>query len=285
MTYKLHLDIFEGPLDLLLYLIKKNDLDITQVSLVDVTDQYIEYIDAMQMLNLDAVGEFLVIAATLLNIKSKALLPPDPIEQTEPEEDPTDELVKRLQEYQKFKEIADQLKNMESQRQDLFARTVDQEQMNQIREEAKEVYFEANLFDLINALSKALKDTKDKKVYEVVREEFTVDKKIHHILHILVEHSEVSLTRLFAEANSKLEIICIFLAVLELIRLKEVVALQKRSFDEIMVALNKTNTQAPQESQEIQELQEPREFQESKESLKQVADDPGNQQSSSQSGN
>src|SRR3990167_6766474 len=99
MSYKLRLDVFEGPLDLLLYLIKKNDLDIKDIPIAEITEQYLQYIDMMKLLDLDVVGDFLVMAATLMQIKSKMLLPPDPSEAELPPEDPRDELVRRLQEY------------------------------------------------------------------------------------------------------------------------------------------------------------------------------------------
>jgi segregation and condensation protein A len=111
MGYKLKLDIFEGPLDLLLYLIKRNDIDISDIPITEITAQYMEYIEVMKMLDLDIIGDFLVMAATLMQIKSRMLLPPDPNEEGEEmEEDPRDELVRRLQEYKRFKEIAEALK-------------------------------------------------------------------------------------------------------------------------------------------------------------------------------
>jgi len=120
MSYKIKLEIFEGPLDLLLYLIKKNDLDISDIPITKVTEQYMEYIEMMKMLDLDIVGDFLVMAATLMQIKSKMLLPPDPSEQEEEEIDPRDELARKLYEYKKFKEIADALQEKEAQRRDFF---------------------------------------------------------------------------------------------------------------------------------------------------------------------
>src|SRR5689334_16869614 len=103
MGYKLHLEMFEGPLDLLLYLIKKNDIEITDIPIAQITEQYMEFIDAMQELDLNVVGDFLVMAATLMHIKSKMLLPPDPLAEEAQTEDPRDELVRRLEEYKKFK--------------------------------------------------------------------------------------------------------------------------------------------------------------------------------------
>ncbi len=241
MSYKLKLDFFEGPLDLLLYLIKKNDINICDIPIAGITDQYLEYIDMMKMLDLEVVGEFLVMAAVLLHIKSKMLLPPDPNEIEEEELDPRDELVKRLQEYRLFKEIADQLKDKESERQNLFSRRVDDEARQELEDDAKEIYFEATLFDLINAFSAALNKMKEEKFYELTTEEHTVDQKIHEILHTLLKESRVMLTDIFVKAKSKVEMIVSFIAVLELIRLKEIVAVQKRLFADIEVTRNRDN--------------------------------------------
>ncbi|MCB9758160.1 MAG: segregation/condensation protein A [Candidatus Omnitrophica bacterium] len=241
MSYKLKLDTFEGPLDLLLFLIKKNDIDICDIPIVKVTDQYLEYIDMMKMLDLEIVGEFLVMAATLLQIKSRMLLPPDPAGLEEEEIDPREQLVERLQEYRVFKEIAEQLKGKEGERQNFFTRQVDEEARKELENDAKEVYFEASLFDLINAFSAALSKIKDEKVYEVAKEEFTVEQKIHDILHTLLKKSRLLLTDIFSQAKSKVEMIVSFMAILELIRLKEIVVAQKRLFSDIEVLRNREN--------------------------------------------
>ncbi|OGX08390.1 MAG: hypothetical protein A2Z88_02140 [Omnitrophica WOR_2 bacterium GWA2_47_8] len=241
MSYKLKLEVFEGPLDLLLYLIKKNDIDIKDIPIASITEQYLQYIDMMKMLDLDIVGDFLVMAATLLQIKSKMLLPPDPSEVVQEELDPRDELVRRLQEHQKFKEIAEELRLKEAVRRDLFSRQLDEEKTQELIDESKEVYFEATLFDLITALTSALNKAPSEIIHEIFKEEFTVEKKLHEILHLLLEKSSVHLNELFGKARTKVEIIVTFMAVLELIRLKEIVAVQKRHFDEIWVMRNKDN--------------------------------------------
>lgn len=241
MGYKLRLEMFEGPLDLLLYLIKKNDIDIYDIPITEITDQYLEYIDAMKTIDLNMVGDFLVMAATLMHIKSKMLLPPDPLAQEEVEEDPRDELVRRLEEYKKFKEIAEQLKDKEGLRQDLFPRMIDEAALNELKEDAKEVMIEATLFDLINALSQALKKVPETKTYEVTQEEFTVEQKIHAILHILVEQDSLNLGELFSKSANKMEIVVTFMAILELIRLKEIMCIQRRMFDDIIIQRNKVN--------------------------------------------
>ena len=241
MSYKLTLDIFEGPLDLLLYLIKKDDIDIKDIPIVQITEQYMQYIEMMKMLDLDFVGDFLVMAATLMQIKSKMLLPPDPNEVQEEELDPRDELIRRLYEYKQFKEIADVLHTKEVARRNLFSRHIDPETLDQLKEDAREVYFEANLFDLINALSEALKKLPEDIIHEIIKEEFTVEQKIHDILHGLVDRPAIMLTEFFAKAKTKLEIVVTFLAILELIRLKEIKVAQKKIFGEIEVLRNKEN--------------------------------------------
>jgi segregation and condensation protein A len=241
MSYKLHLDIFEGPLDLLLYLIKKDDINIYDIPITQVTDQYLEYIEMMKILDLEIIGDFLVMAATLMQIKSRMLLPPDPSENEQTQEDPREDLVRRLQEYQVFKEIAEQLKQKEGQRQDLFARKLDDDLRQELKDESKEVYFEANLFDLINAFSKALQKYKEQATYELTQEEFTVEQKIHDILHALLKAQHLLLTDLFGRARSRLEVVATFMAVLELIRLREIKVVQRYQFGDIEVVRNKDN--------------------------------------------
>lgn len=246
MSYKLKLEIFEGPLDLLLYLIRKDDIDITDIPIAQVTEQYLQYIEMMKMLDLDVVGDFLVMAATLLQIKSRMLLPPDPEAQKEEQMDPRDELAKRLLEYKQFKEIAEALKNKETQRLDLFPRGVNEELTRQLKEESREVYFEASLFDLINALSEALKRTPEEVIHEIIKEEFTVEQKIHEILHRILNEANIILKDLFAQAKTKVEVIVTFLAVLELIRLKEIKVVQKKLFGEIEIIRNTENIIPPE---------------------------------------
>ena len=241
MGYKLKLDVFEGPLDLLLYLIKKNDIDISDIPIAAITEQYMEYIEMMKLLDLDIIGDFLVMAATLMQIKSRMLLPDDPSEEEETEEDPRDELVRRLQEYKRFKDVADALKEKEIKRKDYFARTADEDIKKRLVDDAKETFIEASLFDLINALSDALNKAPEEILHEIITEEFTVEQKIHDILHGLLEGSQISLMKLFSVAKSKMEMIVTFLAILELIRLKEIKAVQKRTFEDIEIMRNTGN--------------------------------------------
>jgi segregation and condensation protein A len=240
MTYKIQLEKFEGPLDLLLYLIKKDEIDIYDIPIAEITEQYIEYIGLMKVLDLDGVGDFLVMAATLLQIKSRMLLPPDPSE-VEPQEDPRTELVRRLEEYQRIKEAAEELRMRAEQRQDLFPRRVDAEAVAGLKDESREVYFEANLFDLITALTAAMANKPEHSSYEVAREEYTVEEKVHAILHMLVDRPNIRLQELFDGARNKIEVIVTFMAVLELCKMKEVVVAQKRLFSDIELIRNNEN--------------------------------------------
>lgn len=240
MSYKFQLDMFEGPLDLLLYLIRRNEVNIYDIPVVEITEQYLECIEMMKMLDLDGIGEFLVMAATLLQIKSRMLLPPDPNEKEDPE-DPRTELVRRLEEYQRIKEAAEELRLRAEKRSDLFPRRIDQEALNELKDDSKEVFFEANLFDLITALTVALQNKPEKGSYEVVREEYTVENKVHTILHLLVDRPRIFLNELFENASDKMEVIVTFMAVLELCRVKEVLVVQKRLFAEIELVRNSEN--------------------------------------------
>jgi len=240
MNYKIKLEMFEGPLDLLLYLVKKDHLNIYDIPIAKVTQQYLEYLNLMQMLDLNVAGEFLVMAATLMQIKSKMLLPAEEgVTSEEEKEDPREELVKRLLEYERFKEIAGQLREKEDRQREVFKRPKTEVEKNQ--DKNKEVYFEASIFDLINAFSQALKDVPKEVFYEVVKDKFTVEEATHNILHLLLVKPQVKLSELFGRAKNKLEIIVMFLAVLELIKVKEITARQSELFQEIEIVRNKEN--------------------------------------------
>lgn len=238
MSYKIKLEIFEGPFDLLLYLIKKDEINVYDIPIAVILEQYLNYLELMRLLDLNIAGEFIVMAATLMQIKSKMLLPQEVnLEEEIPDEekDPRVELVKRLLEYRQFKEAAEQLRFKERARQDLFKRPVVSKD-----EETGESFFEANLFDLISAFSKALKDVPKELIYEVIKDEFTVEGKVNDLKQLFKNCSHISLTNLFLKAKNKLEAIATFLAVLELIRLKEVIVAQKSLFGEIEVLKNES---------------------------------------------
>ena len=235
MTYKVKLEIFEGPLDLLLYLIKKDEINIHDIPIAEVTDQYLQYLDLMKMLDLNIAGEFLVMAATLIHIKSKMLLPQEGLEQTEEEIDPREELIRKLLEYKRFKEAASRLQDMEKTQKEAFTRSVPEDLPE---EDASEKYFEASIFDLISAFTRVLKEVPKETVYEVIKDEVTVSEKIHEIFHLLVKNSSLSFYNLFKNAKSKIGIIATFLALLELIRMKEIIAKQDKPFGDLVIIKN-----------------------------------------------
>lgn len=251
MSYKVKLDIFEGPFDLLLYLIKRNELNIYDIPITGILEQYLQYLELMRMLDLNIAGEFIVVAATLMQIKSKMLLPQETNvldEIPEDEKDPRAELVRRLLEYKQFKEAAEQLRFKERARQDIFKRQPVEDPVS------GESFFEATLFDLINAFSKALKDVPKDLIYEVIKDEFTVEGKVHELLHMFTQKQRLKLSNLFLEAKSKLEIIATFLAVLELIRLKEVIVIQQAVFGDIEVLRNQKHM-SPKVASEVSAAQ------------------------------
>ncbi|MFH1440575.1 MAG: segregation/condensation protein A [Candidatus Omnitrophota bacterium] len=242
MSYKIKLELFEGPLDLLLYLVRKDHLNIYDIPIAEITQQYMRYMELMQLLDLNIAGEFLVMAATLLQIKSKLLLPPEekPKEEEDDADDPRAELVRKLLEYEKFKQIAEELRQKETSQQEIFKRPPRVENDVNIPK-ANETYFEASIFDLINAFSKALKDIPKDLFYEVIKDEFTIEEKVHQILHLLLVESNVRVSILFTRVKNKVEIIVTFLAVLELIKMKEIVARQTSLFEDIEISRNKEN--------------------------------------------
>jgi len=240
MSYKIKLDLFEGPLDLLLYLVKKDHLNIYDIPIAEVTEQYLNYLELMKCLDLNIAGEFLVMAATLIQIKSKMLLPAQETEQEQEQLDPREELVQQLLEYERFKQIAQELRQREQSQQEVFKRPKATVSIPETPSE-QPVYFEASIFDLITAFSKALEETPKDIFYSVVKDEFTLEEKIHTILHQLLLKNSLRLAELFAQAKNKIEIIVTFLSILELIRLKEIVAVQKELFGEIEVVRNQNN--------------------------------------------
>lgn len=237
MSYKIKLPVFEGPLDLLLYLIKKEEINIYDIPIAKITDQYLEYLEVMKAIELNIAGEFLLMAATLMHIKSKMLLPKD--EKTEDElieEDPRAELVKRLLEYKKFKEAAGDLAGMEKDRKGIYSRA-DSDGEDSSYASADDG-FEANIFDLITAFAKIVKNVSKEEFLQVIQDEFTVSQKIHDLFHILVERPVIYFGELFKKIKTRLEAITLFLALLELIRLNEVIVKQEEAFGEIKILRN-----------------------------------------------
>lgn len=232
--YKVRLDVFEGPLDLLLYLIKKDELDIYDIPIERITTQYLQYMDLMRMLDLNIAGDFIVMAATLMMIKSRMLLPVEEraAMEEEEEDDPRWDLVRQLVEYKKFKDAALHLESLEEQRQDVFVREGEYVQLGPVPEIA---LHDVSLFDLITAFGDVLKRVKTEELKEIFSERFTVAEKMEHIVRRMQAEERVTFASLFANMASRHEIVCTFLALLELIRLRQLAARQESSFGEIVL--------------------------------------------------
>ncbi len=221
------LENFEGPLDLLLYLIKKSDLDIYDIPIAHITQEYLRYLDLMKDLNLETAGEFLVMASTLMQIKAQMLLPtPEAAEEEGP--DPRAELMNRLLEYQQYKEAASILTGFNEKAKNTFYRNIPP------RFGEDDYVLRASMFDLMNAFKRVLEEA-PKEVGQILRDEITIESKIREILDRLVESTSLSFEELFAGARRRSDMIVTFLATLELIRLKQIVARQSVIFGSIRI--------------------------------------------------
>ncbi len=232
--YKVKLEIFEGPLDLLLYLVKRDEVDIYDISLERITRQYLEYLHAFKELNIEVAGEFVVMAANLLYLKSRSLLPLDqqPPEEEADEDDPRWDLIRQLIEYKKFKEAAVQLQTRALAQENFFVRAAGSEAFT-----SAPALADVGIFQLINAFQNVLKRIEARQqLQEIFGENFTVSDKIEFILTRVGEGHSVAFSELFAEMASRVEIVVTFLALLELIRLKQVRVRQVDAFSEIEIA-------------------------------------------------
>jgi segregation and condensation protein A len=231
--YKVKLEVFEGPLDLLLYLIKQDEIDIYDISIERITRQYLEYLQTFKELNIELAGEFIVMAANLIYLKSRSLLPVDqqPPDESADEDDPRWDLIRQLIEYKKFKEAAADLHLREVKQEAVFAREVRPLPENSLRLE------EVGIFQLINAFQNVIKRIEARQeVQEIFGERFSVSEKIDAILRRVAAGGPVRFSDLFRAIVSRVEIAVTFLALLELIRLKQVRVTQKNIFAEIEIA-------------------------------------------------
>jgi segregation and condensation protein A len=234
LPYQVRIENFEGPLDLLLHLIKKNEINIYDIPIHLIAQQYLAYIEAMNDLNLNVAGEFLVMAATLLQIKSKMLLPVEEAIEDEAEgPDPREELVRRLLEYKTYKEAARQLDTQERMWREIYSRSPSPpEDM----EEDDQMLDNVGLFDLVDALQGILKRNPGQKLIEIIPDNLTVRDRMNVILEALEGQESVSFVSLFEASCHRLVIIVTFLALLELIRLRTARVFQAESFGPILVS-------------------------------------------------
>ena len=230
--YKVRLPAFEGPLDLLLHLIRVNEMDIFDIRILEITRQYQEYLDLMQRLDLEVAGEYLLMAATLMHIKSKMLLPRDAEPEGPPAEDPRAELTRQLVEYQRIKQGAENLQALESIRGLVWTRG------ERVFEEFEgEKMLVLDLFAVLGAMKKVLERMSARERFALRAEEFSVAEKLEWLTRLLEERGSVAFLPLVGEMKTAGEAIATFLALLELLRQRRIVALQKAPFSDILLAL------------------------------------------------
>lgn len=233
--YKVQFEVFEGPLDLLLYLIKKEEVDIYEVNLTRLAVQFVEHIETMRLLDLDIAGEFLVMAATLLYLKSRELLPKDQRAQTgeedeEDSQDPRWELIRQLAEYKKFKDAAARLQEMELRQENTYPRLPHRLEFERGAAPGQT----ASVFDLIHAVNQILQRFGGKEdLREIFEDKWTVSEKIEELRRRLASTPRFKFSELFASSTTRTEVVVTFLAMLELIRLKALAALQSEPFGDI----------------------------------------------------
>ncbi len=227
-NYRVKLEVFEGPLDLLLFLIKKDEIDIYDIPIAHITEQYLEYLNLMEQLDISVAGDFLVMAATLIYIKSKMLLPPEPKLEGEEDlnEDPRAELVERLLEYQKFKAAA----SMFYSRAEIEAASYTR---GAIETDSSNPEVSATVFDLLRVFREILKRAESAVEMEIHRDEMTMAEKLAQINRLLSERFEINVRELFELTHSKRELILTFLAFLELVKETKITLIQRELFGEI----------------------------------------------------
>lgn len=246
--YEVKLTTFEGPLDLLLNLVKQNEVEIYDIPIAEITEQYLEYLELMKQLDLDIASEFLLMAATLIQIKSRSILPtPEEPEEDIVSEEAREELIRQLLEYKKFKESAVTLEDKAERQTEIFARPSG---LSREIGHSKGMFIEATLFDLLSVFKRRLDEFPDEPFIEDIEpfmeeeiqaETITVEEKMDEILSVIQDRDKIGFDELFPVFNTKLEVIVTFLALLELVRLRQVILLQVGLFGDIHVARNPTS--------------------------------------------
>lgn len=244
VTFKL--PRFEGPLDLLMHLIKRDEIDIHDIPIAHITKQYLDYIELMRMLDLDVAGDFLVMAATLMRIKAKMLLPLPASNEEEDEGDPREELVQRLLEYRLYKEAAQGMQGREAER-----RTWHERGMVPGEDDAGPLPLApATLFDLIGALQRVMARKPERVVYSVQSEGYDIEDKMSLIAREVAEVGELRFSLIMSRSHARMEIIVSFMALLELIKLGRVIVIQDANFDDILILPRLSDERTPDASAE-----------------------------------
>ena len=236
--YKVKFEVFEGPMDLLLYLVKKEEVEIYEVNLTKIAREFIEYVDLMREFDIEIAGEFLVMASTLMYIKSKELLPVDQQVTTDEDdegEDPRWELIRKLVEYKKFKDAADKLGTLEHEQEDVYPRLPAKQEFDMPEDRGPGL--KVSIFDLINAVNDVIKrvEARTHDISRIEDEYFTVADKINVLRERLVNQPRFTFSELFADAAGRNEVVATFLAMLELIRLEQIKIDQEDNFGDIVI--------------------------------------------------
>jgi segregation and condensation protein A len=236
--YKIDLDTYNGPLDLLLYLIRREEVDIYDIPITKITDQYMAYLNELQSIDIGLAGDFLVMASTLMYVKSQTLLPRSEVTDEEDMEDPRLELVKQLLEYKKYKEATSTMTRLSEERSQRFSRPEER-----LIDDGKEDDVELNLDDvdvwkLAQFFSGFMKQTLGDVIQKIVYDDTPVHVYMDKVLNRLTRASAVSLKELLYESQGRSELIGFFLALLELVRLKKIKLEQTQDFDEIQITAN-----------------------------------------------
>ncbi len=235
--YTIKLQEFEGPLDLLLFFIRRDELDIYNIPISRITKEFLDYIHYMEALDLEVAGEFLVMAADLMQIKVKMLLPPEPGE--EEEQDPRANLVKRLVEYKRYKEAAvGMTAQEEAQRKTYYRSYFDADPRVTTEEEEDESLRDVSLFDLISSLKFAIERMPKKFVHEIVKMNVTLEEQIDYVLDFFSRRSEATFYELVKDMAEKIRVVVTFMALLELIRSQRIVVRQAEPFGEVSIMRN-----------------------------------------------
>ena len=235
--YSVKLQDFEGPLDLLLFFIKRDELDIYNIPIARITREFLDYLHYMHELDLEVAGEFLVVAAELMQIKVKLLLPPEPGE--EEDADPRANLVKRLIEYKRFKEVAEAMKKKEEERLLVHSRGYHESDERTIEEETTEdLVRDVSFFDLIASFKFAMERMPKKFTHEIIRLNVTIDEQISYILDFFSRRSEATFYDLIKDMEEKIRIVVTFIALLEVIRSKKIIVRQATPFSELSIMRN-----------------------------------------------
>ena len=234
MNYNINIPEFEGPLDLLLHLIKQSNIDIYDISIDDITKQYLNYINKMEEMNLNIASEYLVMAAELIEMKSSSLLPKKETEDDEYEEDPKERLINRLLEYEAYKNMTDTFKELESYRHEVF--TKERDSLIEYQEVNKNIDYGVNLDDLINALNKFLEEKEVQKPLntKITNKEYSIHKRSNEIKNILKKKKKVTFNDLF-DVITKEYVVVTFLSILSMTRKQEITIEQDNNFNDIVI--------------------------------------------------